>query len=167
MLEMLMIANSAFAVIKQTLENGKDIASAGNAISRFVGAEDQLQKDLHRKRNSIWTNLLGKTDNDLEEFMALEQIRVKHDKLREYMQLYGRANLWRDYQAYCAEARKARKEAAEKAKKARREAAEKAKKRREEIKDLFLKIILIILITTLLAGVVTVLAVIAKKKGII
>jgi len=155
-LEMLMIANSAFAVIKQTLENGKDIASAGSAISRFVNAEDQLQKDLHKKRNSIWTNLLGKTDNDLEEFMALEQIRVKHDKLREYMQLYGRANLWNDYQAYCAEARKAR-----------REAAEKAKKQREEIKDLFLKIILIILITTLLAGVVTVLAVIAKKKGII
>ena len=156
MLEMLMIANSAFAVIKQTLENGKDIASAGNAISRFVSAEDQLQKDLHRKRNSIWTNLLGKTDNDLEEFMALEQIRVKHDKLREYMQLYGRAGLWTDYQAYCAEARKARKEA--EAKKI---------KQRQEFKDLVLKIILFIMITALCAGVVTVLAVIAKKKGII
>ena len=156
MLEMLMVANSAFAIIKQTLENGKDIASAGNAISRFVSAEDQLQKDLHRKRNSIWTNLLGKTDNDLEEFMALEQIRVKHDKLREYMQLYGRAGLWTDYQAYCAEARKARKEA-----------EAKRKKQRQEFKDLVLKIVLFILITALLAGVVTVLAVIAKKKGII
>ena len=156
MLEMLMVANSAFAVIKQTLENGKDIAAAGSAISRFVGAEDQLQKDLHKKRNSIWTNVLGKTDNDLEEFMALEQIRVKHDKLREYMQLYGRANLWNDYQAYCAEARKARKEA-----------EAKRKKQRQEFKDLVLKIVLFILITALLAGVVTVLAVIAKKKGII
>ena len=156
MLEMLMVANSAFAVIKQTLENGKDIASAGSAISRFVGAEDQLQRDLHKKRNSIWTNVLGKTDNDLEEFMALEQIRVKHDKLREYMQLYGRAGLWTDYQQYCAEARKARKEA-----------ADKAKKRKEEIKELVLKIILIIMVTTLLAGLVTVLAIIAKKKGII
>ena len=156
MLEMLMVANSAFAVIKQTLENGRDIASAGSAISRFVGAEEQLQRDVHKKRNSIWTNLLGKTDNDLEEFMALEQIRVKHDKLREYMQLYGRAGLWTDYQQYCAEARKARKEA-----------AEKAKKRKEEIKDLVLKIILFIMITALCAGVVTVLAIIAKKKGII
>ena len=156
MLEMLMVANSAFAVIKQTLENGKDIASAGSSISRFIGAEEQLQKDLHRKRNSIWTGLSGKTDNDLEEFMALEQIRQKHDKLREYMQLYGRAGLWSDYQAYCAEARRARKEA-----------AEKARKRREEVKELILKIILIIMITTVLAGVVTVLAVIAKKKGII
>ena len=156
MLEMLMVANSAFAVIKQTLENGRDIASAGSAISRFVGAEEQLQRDLHKKRNSIWTNLLGRTDNDLEEFMALEQIRVKNEKLREYMQLYGRAGLWTDYQAYCAEARKARKEA-----------EAKRKKQREGFKDLVLKIILIIMITALLAGVVTVLALIAKKKGII
>ena len=156
MLEMLMVANSAFAVIKQTLENGKEISSAGAAIAKFVGAEDQLQRDLHKKRNSIWTNVLGKTDNDLEEFMALEQIRVKHEKLREYMQLYGRAGLWTDYQAYCAEARKARKEA--EAKKI---------KQRQEFKDLVLKIVLFILITALLAGVVTVLAVIAKKKGII
>jgi len=155
-LEMLMVANSAFAVIKQTLENGRDIASAGSAISRFVGAEEQLQRDLHKKRNSIWTNLLGRTDNDLEEFMALEQIRVKNEKLREYMQLYGRAGLWTDYQAYCAEARKARKEA-----------EAKRKKQRQEFKDLVLKIVLFILITALLAGVVTVLAVIAKKKGII
>ena len=156
MLEMLMVANSAFAIIKQTLENGKDIASAGSAISNFVGAEEKLRQDLHKKRNSIWTNMLGKQDNDLEEFMALEQIRVKQEKLREYMQLYGRANLYKDYVQFCAEARKSRKEA-----------ADKAQKRREEIKDLFLKFILIILITTLLAGVATVLAVIAKKKGII
>ena len=151
-----MIANSAFAVIKQTLENGREISSAGAAIAKFVGAEDQLQRDLHKKRNSIWTNVLGKTDNDLEEFMALEQIRVKHEKLREYMQLYGRAGLWTDYQAYCAEARKARKEA-----------EAKRIKQRQEFKDLVLKIVLFILITALLAGVVTVLAVIAKKKGII
>ena len=151
-----MVANSAFAVIKQTLENGRDIASAGSAISRFVGAEEQLQRDLHKKRNSIWTNLLGRTDNDLEEFMALEQIRVKNEKLREYMQLYGRAGLWTDYQAYCAEARKARKEA-----------EAKRKKQRQEFKDLVLKIVLFIMITALCAGVVTVLAIIAKKKGII
>ena len=151
-----MVANSAFAVIKQTLENGRDIASAGNAISRFVGAEEQLQRDLHKKRHSIWTNFLGKADNDLEEFMALEQIRVKNEKLREYMQLYGRAGLWTDYQAYCAEARKARKEA-----------EAKRIKQRQEFKDLVLKIILFILISALLAGVITVLALIAKKKGII
>ena len=88
--------------------------------------------------------------------MALEQIRVKHEKLREYMQLYGRAGLWTDYQQYCAEARKARKEA-----------EAKRIKQKQEFKDLVLKIFLFIMITALCAGVVTVLAVIAKKKGII
>ena len=156
MLEMLMVANSAFAVIKQTLENGREISSAGAAIAKFVGAEDKLQQDLHRKKNSIWTNFLGKTDNDLEEFMALESIRVKQEKLREYMQLYGRANLYKDYIQFCADARKARKEA-----------RIKAEKRKEHIKDVILKIVLGILITAMMAGVVTVLFVIAKKKGII
>ena len=31
-----MVANSAFAVIKQTIENGRDISSAGAAIGKFV-----------------------------------------------------------------------------------------------------------------------------------
>ena len=151
-----MVANSAFAVIKKTLENGAEISSAGAAIAKFVGAEDKLQQDLHKKKNSLWTNFLGKTDNDLEEFMALEQIRVKQEKLREYMQLYGRANLYKDYVQFCADARVARKEA-----------RVKQEKRIEHIKDIALKIVLGILITALLAGVVTVLVVIAKKRGII
>ena len=156
MLEMLMVANSAFAVIKQTLENGKDLSSAGSAIANFVGAEDKLQQDLHKKKNSLWTNFLGKTDNDLEEFMALESIRVKQEKLREYMQLYGRANLYKDYVQFCADARVARKEA-----------RVKQQKRKDYIKDMTLKIILGILIATVLTGVIGVLFVVAKKKGII
>ena len=151
-----MVANSAFAVIKQTIENGRDISSAGAAIGKFVGAEDQLQQDLNKRKNSIWTNFLGKTDNDLEEFMALEQIRVKKDQLSEFMQLYGRANLYNDYIQYCADARKARKEA-----------RIKAQRRREHIKDMVLKVILGILIATVLTGVIGVLIIIAKKKGII
>ena len=151
-----MVANSAFAIIKQTLENGKDISSAGSAIANFVGAEEKLQQDLHKKKNSLWSNFLGKTDNDLEEFMALESIRVKQEKLREYMQLYGRANLYKDYIQFCADARVSRKEA-----------RVKAQKRREYIQDTFLKIVLAILITAMLAGVATVLFVLAKKKGLI
>lgn len=156
MLEMLVVANSAFAIIKQTIQNGKELASAGSAIANFVSAEEQLKQDLHKKKNSIWTNFLGKTDNDLEEFMALEQIRVKKEQLREFMQLYGRAGLYNDYVKFCVDARKAR-----------QEAKIKAQKQREKIKDIVLKVILAILITALLSGVVTVLAIIAKKKGII
>ena len=143
-------------IIKQTIQNGRDLSSAGAAISKFVSAEEQLKQDLHKKKNSIWTNFLGKEDNDLEEFMALEEIRVKNEQLREFMQLYGRANLYNDYISYCADARKARKEA-----------RIKAEQQREKIKDIALKIVLAILVSALLAGVVTVLAIIARKKGLI
>ena len=156
MLEALALANGAFAIIKQTIQNGRELHSVGSQIATLVGAEEQLKQDLHKKKNSIWTNFLGKTDNDLEEFMALEEIRVKNDQLREFMQLYGRAGLYTDYVAFCAEARKKR-----------RQAAIDAEKRREKIKEIALKVILAILITAMLSGVVTVLAIIAKKKGII
>ena len=156
MLEMLVAANAAFAIIKKTLENGREISSAGSAIANFVGAEEKLQQDLNKKKNSIWSNFLGKTDNDLEEFMALESIRIKQEKLREYMQLYGRANLYTDYIQFCADCRVSRKEA-----------RVKAQKRREYIQDMFLKIVLGILITALLSGVITVLFILAKKKGLI
>ena len=156
MLEMLLVANSAFKIIKETLENGREISSAGSSIAKFIGAEDKLKQDLHKKKNSIWSNFLGKTDNDLEEFMALESIRIKQEKLREYMQIYGRANLYTDYVQFCADCRVSRKEA-----------RVKAQKRRQYIQDMFLKVVLGILISALLAGVATVLVILAKKKGII
>ena len=156
MLEILLVANSAFKIIKETLENGRELHSAGSAIATFIGAEDKLKQDLYKKKNSLWTNFLGKTDNDLEEFMALESIRVKQEKLREYMQLFGRANLYTDYIQFCADCRVSRKEA-----------RVKAQKRRQYIQDMFLKIVLGILITALLSGVITVLFILAKKKGLI
>ena len=156
MLEALALANGAYAIIKKTIENGRELSSAGSAIAKFVSAEDQLQQDLHKRKNSMWTAFLGKQDNDLEEFMALEEIRRKKEMLREFMQLYGRPNLYTDYLTFCSESRKAR-----------REAEAKRIKQRQEFKDLVLKIILFIMITALCAGVVTVLAIIAKKKGII
>jgi len=155
-LEALVLANSAYQVIRQTIQNGREISSAGQAIANFVGAEDQLQQELHKRKNSIWTAFLGKTDNDLEEFMALEEIRRKKEILREFMQLHGRANLYTDYIAFCAEARKKRKQA-----------AIDRQKNKEKIQDMILKIILGILITALFSGVITVLVIIAKKRGLI
>lgn len=156
MLEMLVAANSAFAIIKKTIENGKEIASAGSAISKFVQAEDQLQQDLHKKRNSVWTNFLGKSDNDLEEFMALEQIRAKKEQLREFMQLFGRPGLYADYMKYCAEARRSRKEAADK----------RAKKKRE-LEDLLLKVTLWVLCIVLVTGLLVAGLFIMRRKGVI
>jgi|TARA_R100000482_G_scaffold56033_1_gene20078 hypothetical protein len=101
MLAELAAANAAFAVIKQAVSNGKEIAAAGNAIAEFVGAKEKLEKKASKKGNG----------SDLEEFMALEQIREKEKQLKELMIYLGRPGLWGDWQKFQAKARVARREA--------------------------------------------------------
>jgi hypothetical protein len=101
MLAELAAANAAFAVIKQCVSNGSDIAKAGNAIAKFVGAKEDLQKKSLKKGGG----------SDLQEFMALEQIRKKEEQLKELMIYTGRPGLWGDWQKFQAKARLARREA--------------------------------------------------------
>ena len=102
MLAELAAANAAFSIIKQTVLNGKDLLSAGSAISDFVNAKEDLRQNGEKKKNSVFGS------NDLEEFLALEQLKQQEDELRQMMQWYGRANLWNDWQRFQAEARKER-----------------------------------------------------------
>jgi len=88
--------------------------------------------------------------------MALEQIRIKKEQLREFMQLYGRPGLYADYMKYCAEARRSRKEAADK----------RAKKKRQ-IEDMLLKIFLWVLCIALLTGLLVAGLFIMRRKGVI
>ena len=153
---MLAVANSAFAVIKQTVMNGKDLGSCLQQIGSLVNAEDAVRREAEKKRNSLWTRFLGKEDNELEEFMALEKIREQQNLLRELMMLHGRPNLYSDFISYQADIRKKR-----------LQAQKEAQKKREELKELILKIILGILIASALVGVMGILYVVAKKKGIV
>jgi len=101
MLAELAAANAAFAVIKTAVQNGKEIASAGKAIANFVGAKEELQRRATRKGGG----------SDLEEFMALEELREKEKQLKEIMIYAGRPGLWNDWQRFQAKARVARREA--------------------------------------------------------
>ena len=103
MLAELAAINSAFAVIKTTIANGKELASAGQAIADFAFAKEDLQAKATRKRNSTF-------GNDLQEFMALEQAKQKEAELKSIMYLYGRYGLWEDWVRFQAEARKKRQE---------------------------------------------------------
>jgi molecular chaperone GrpE (heat shock protein) len=103
MLAELAAANAAFAVIKTAVQNGKDIAAAGSAIASFVGAKEDLQKKTQKKGGG----------SDLEEFLALEQIREQEEQLRQIMIYTGRPGLWNDWQKFQAKARVARREAEE------------------------------------------------------
>ena len=111
MLAELAAANAAFAIIKKCVENGSDLAKAGKAISDFTLNKDAVQK----KAQKQGSNLDG-SKSDLDEFLALDELKRKEDELRSMMQLYGRANMYPDYVKFCAEARKARAEAKAEAK---------------------------------------------------
>tara|TARA_R100000005_G_C4899145_1_gene142181 strand:+ start:174 stop:605 length:432 start_codon:yes stop_codon:yes gene_type:complete len=131
MLAELAAANAAFAVIKTAVQNGKDIASAGSAIANFVGAKEDLQRKASKKGNG----------SDLEEFMALEQIREQEEQLKQIMIYAGRPGLWGDWQRFQAKARTAR-----------REAEVAAAKRRRKIMDWTLVIVISAALLATLVG---------------
>ena len=110
MLAELAAANAAFAVIKQAVANGKEIAAAGSAIAEFVGAKEKLQQKAAKKGGG----------SDLEEFIALEKIREQEEQLKQIMIYAGRPGLWADWQRFQAKARVARREAEERAAKKRK-----------------------------------------------
>jgi len=68
----LMAANAAFAVIKQTLMNGKDITSAGKAVGDYFTAEKEIQIQAAN----------GSGDNLLEAFQAKKQLEKQEAELK-------------------------------------------------------------------------------------
>ena len=117
MLAELAIANAAFAVIKETVQNGGDIMAAGQKLFDFFDNKNAIQK----KANS---------GNDMEAFAALEQIKNNEAELKRMMVYHGRGGLWDDWLKFQKEA-KQRREAAEKAEKLRK------MKKAEKIANIF------------------------------
>ena len=119
MLAELAAANAAFGVIKSFVSNGKELASCGKQISDFVFAKEEIERKAKKQKAK------GVRTNDLEEFMALEQLKQKEEELKQIMIYAGRPGLWADWQKFQAEARKSR-----------RYAEKMAQKRKEELLEM-------------------------------
>jgi hypothetical protein len=117
MLAELAAANAAFGVIKSFVSNGKELSGCVKQISDFVFSKEQLEKKASKKKASGG-------GGDLEEFMALEQIREKEEELKKIMIYLGRPGLWQDWQRFQAEARKSRRYAEKMAEKRKQELIE-------------------------------------------
>ena len=118
MLAELAAANAAFGIIKSFVSNGKELTGCAKQISDFVFSKEQIEKNLKKKKAK------GIGGNDLEEFMALEQIREKEEELKKMMIYLGRPGLWQDWRAFQAEARKSRRYQENMAEKRRQELIE-------------------------------------------
>jgi hypothetical protein len=108
MLAELALANSAFAVIKAALANGKELSALGGRVFDYFDNKAKIQEKATSKGGG----------SDMEEFMALEQLRQQEEHLRESMVYAGRAGMWDDwvkFQAQAARRRREQKEAAARA----------------------------------------------------
>ena len=102
MLAELAAANAAYAIIKNCLQNTGEIASAGQALVSYFDNKNALQKKANDKGGS----------SDLQEFMALEQLKQQEEELKQLMIYSGRPGLWQDWITFQAEAARGRREAA-------------------------------------------------------
>lgn len=129
MLAELAAANAAFAIIKETINNGGDILAAGQHLFSYFDNKAAIQKKAKD----------GGMKSDLEEFMALEKLKQQEAELRQLMIYQGRGGLWDDWMQFQVEARKKRE-------KAEAEAKLKRMKRIEALKTAGMVTLLVVLL---------------------
>jgi len=101
MIAELAAANAAYDVIKQTVQNGQEIYQAAEAMAKYFGLKQEIQKKAHEHGYK----------SDLESFMALEQMKAQEEELKQMMIYQGRGGMWNDWLQYQAEVARSRKEA--------------------------------------------------------
>ena len=74
-----MAANAAFAVIKQTLCNGKDLVDAGKSVGVYFKAENDIAKEVEAKGRA----------SALEAYQAQQQLRKQEAELKEMLNKQG------------------------------------------------------------------------------
>jgi hypothetical protein len=129
MIAEIMLANAAFGAIKETIQNGGDLLSAGQKLFDYFDAKSTIQKKARE----------GGMKSDLEEFMALEKLKQQEQELKQMMIYQGRGGMWDDWQQFQVEARKKRE-------KAEAEAKVKKMKRIEALKTTGMVILLVMML---------------------
>lgn len=120
MLAEIAAANAAFAVIKEALNNGGEIASVGAKLGEYFGLKSEIQK---------------KAKKDSSDFWELEKLKQQEDEFREMLIYQGRAGLWDDWLQFQAEQARARRDA-------EKEQKRKQQARKEKLYNVFVAIMI-------------------------
>jgi hypothetical protein len=102
MLAELAIATAAFKTVKEFVQEGRELHQMGEGLLNYFDAKSKLQIEVNKSSKS--------DKSDLEEFMALEQIKAQEDELRELMIYTGRAGMWQDWIKFQSQAAQRREE---------------------------------------------------------
>jgi len=136
MLAEIAAANAAFAVIKGALANGKELHQLGSRVFDYFDNKAKIQESANKKGGG----------SDLEEFMALENLRQQEEDLRERMVYAGRPGMWEDWIKFQAQAARRRRE--------EKEAAIKAIKLRKAKMDRLIEYLVLGVASIILAGLI-------------
>jgi antitoxin component YwqK of YwqJK toxin-antitoxin module len=93
--------NTAFGVIKTTLENGKELIDAGASLGEFFGAEREVKKKLESGSLSVEDAFTAKRDLEMAEAFLKDKLNT--ERVEGY-------RIWLDFKnAYVKEQREAEK----------------------------------------------------------
>jgi hypothetical protein len=106
MIAELMVANAAFAVLKESLSMGKDIVDCAEHLGIWSEKSREITAQAKGKKG-------GGTESDLELFMAAEKVKNQREEL-EYMMRSTRLNMWQEFIFFEGEQVKARRKQREK-----------------------------------------------------
>tara|TARA_R110000822_G_scaffold163106_2_gene303421 strand:+ start:236 stop:682 length:447 start_codon:yes stop_codon:yes gene_type:complete len=134
MLLELAAANAAFEVIKQALANGKEFSDMGSRVFDYFDNKAKLQQKASKKGGG----------SELQEFMALEKLKLQEEQLRERMIYAGRPGMWDDWLRFQAAAARKRRED--------KEANSRAVLRRKIKVERFIEYVVITAASVILAG---------------
>jgi len=141
MLAEIAAANAAFAVIKGALANGKELHQLGSRVFDYFDNKAKIQEKANQKGGG----------SDLEEFMALENLKQQEEELRERMIYAGRPGMWTDWLKFQAQAARKRREAQEAA---ARERARRAARLEQMAEYIAIAMASIILAALMVGGIV-------------
>ena len=142
-LESIAAASTAYEVIKTALGQGREAAGLLGEIGKFLAAEEDIKESYRKKKNSPLTSITGGSEEDWEEFAALERIKEQRRELESWCRLKAPSGTWDRWLAFEAEARKRRAEA--------RKAAE--KRREERLEQIQVATGIILAITSVVVGI--------------
>ena len=100
MIAELAAANAAYDVVKQTIQNGQEIYEAAEAMAKYFGLKQEIQRKAHEHGYK----------SDLEAFMAAEQLKAQEEELKQMMIYQGRGGMWEDWLNYQSQMKRSREE---------------------------------------------------------
>jgi len=113
MLAELAAANAAYSTIKKFVANGKEVSDFLAPLKNLVSSEEELKARGNRKKNGLFSKVMGKSADDFDEFLALQKIQEQRKELESICRLYGKPGTWDSFLGFEAKMRVQRKKEAE------------------------------------------------------